>query len=49
MIVRDEATIITKCLDSVVKYLDYWVICDTGSTDQTKEIICDFFEINNKV
>jgi glycosyltransferase involved in cell wall biosynthesis len=43
MIVRDEAHVITECLDSVLPYIDYWVICDTGSTDDTAKIIQDYF------
>ena len=43
MIVRDESHIITECLDSVVPYIDYWVICDTGSEENTAEIIEDYF------
>lgn len=39
MIVRDEAPVIRRCLDSVKPYIDYWVIVDTGSTDLTVEII----------
>ena len=46
MIVKDEAHIIentfAKLLDKVK--IDYWVISDTGSTDNTKEIIVDFFK-----
>tara|TARA_R100000458_G_C8246497_1_gene224337 strand:+ start:4 stop:1197 length:1194 start_codon:yes stop_codon:yes gene_type:complete len=26
------------------QYIDYWVICDTGSTDGTQDMIKDFFE-----
>ena len=44
MIVRDEEQDIVRCLDSVVDYIDYWVICDTGSKDQTKEIIAEYFQ-----
>jgi glycosyltransferase involved in cell wall biosynthesis len=44
MIVKNESHIILECLNTVYKYLDYWVICDTGSTDNTKEIIKKFFE-----
>jgi glycosyltransferase involved in cell wall biosynthesis len=44
MIVKNESHIIHECLNSVYKYIDYWVICDTGSTDNTKEIITKFFE-----
>lgn len=42
MIVKDEAHCITKCLESVKPYIDYWIICDTGSTDNTKEVISEF-------
>jgi glycosyltransferase involved in cell wall biosynthesis len=43
MIVKDEAHIILETLESVKRYLDYWVICDTGSTDNTISLIQDFF------
>ena len=49
MIVKNESHIIKKTLTNIVKYvrLDYWVICDTGSTDKTISIITDFFnELN---
>jgi glycosyltransferase involved in cell wall biosynthesis len=39
MIVKNESKIIKRCLDSVKKYIDYWVIVDTGSTDGTQGII----------
>ncbi len=39
MIVKDESAIIRRCLDSVKPFIDHWVICDTGSTDDTKEIV----------
>jgi len=42
MIVKNESAIIKRCLDSVKQYIDYWVIFDTGSTDNTKEIIKDY-------
>jgi len=47
MIVKNESHIIEECLNSVYKYINYWVICDTGSTDNTKEIIKKFFEEKN--
>ena len=49
MIVKDEAHIILKTLDNLLKYipLSYWVICDTGSTDNTKELIIDYFKNKN--
>jgi len=50
MIVKNEGHIIkdtlTKLLNKVPK-LDYWVISDTGSTDETKKIILDFFKERN--
>lgn len=41
MIVRNESRIIKRCLDRVKDHIDYWVIVDTGSDDNTKEIILD--------
>ena len=39
MIVRDEATVIERCLRSIQDLIDSWVICDTGSCDDTAELI----------
>ena len=39
MIVRDEAEVIERCIDSVREHIDYWVICDTGSVDGTQDVI----------
>lgn len=49
MIVKDESHIIEKTLENIMKYipLSYWVISDTGSTDNTKEIIEKFFAKRN--
>jgi glycosyltransferase involved in cell wall biosynthesis len=44
MIVKNEAPNIQRCLESVAPYIDYYIICDTGSTDNTKEIIKNFFD-----
>ena len=38
MIVKNESKIITRLFDSVIKIIDCYCICDTGSTDNTKEI-----------
>ncbi|WP_249116025.1 glycosyltransferase [Azoarcus sp. L1K30] len=35
MIVRNESAVIDRCLASVKDHIDYWVIVDTGSTDDT--------------
>ena len=49
MIVKNESHVIVKTLTNLCDKIDfsYWVICDTGSTDDTKEIICDFFKEKN--
>jgi glycosyltransferase involved in cell wall biosynthesis len=39
MIVKDEAHVIRRCLDSVRPYIRRWTIVDTGSSDGTQEII----------
>ncbi|HKE80934.1 MAG TPA: glycosyltransferase [Solirubrobacteraceae bacterium] len=44
MIVRDEAQVIQRCLRSVQGLIDCWVICDTGSTDETPELIGSVLE-----
>ena len=43
MIVKNETHIIKECFDSIYKYIDYWVIVDTGSTDGTQELIKQYF------
>ena len=43
MIVRNESKIIKRLLTSVLPIIDTYVICDTGSTDDTVSIIKDFF------
>lgn len=49
MIVKDESHIIESTLQNLLKYIsfDYWVICDTGSTDNTPDIIRNFFALHN--
>ncbi len=46
MIVKDESHIILKTLEMLISKIrfDYWVICDTGSTDNTQKIIKNFFK-----
>jgi len=47
MIVKDEAHVIERCLDSLKILLDYVLIVDTGSTDDTISIIRNWLIINN--
>ncbi len=49
MIVKNESHIIRDTLQMLLSKInfDYWVICDTGSTDNTPQIITDFFKHNN--
>ena len=44
MIVKNESKIIQRLLESVYSILDAYCICDTGSTDNTIEIIEKFFQ-----
>ena len=46
MIVKNESHIILSTLKNVLEHIniDYWVISDTGSTDDTIDIIKDFFK-----
>ncbi len=47
MIVKNESHIIQETLSSMLKYIDGWVITDTGSTDNTIELIQNFFSSHN--
>lgn len=45
MIVKNEAHVIAETLENLYSYVkfDYYVVSDTGSTDNTKEVIQNFF------
>jgi len=47
MIVKNESKIITRLLDSVSGIIDSYCICDTGSTDNTVELITQYFNTKN--
>tara|TARA_Y200000002_G_scaffold383222_1_gene404156 strand:- start:16614 stop:18629 length:2016 start_codon:yes stop_codon:yes gene_type:complete len=44
MIVKNESQVIIRLLSSVITIIDTYCICDTGSTDNTIELIKNFFE-----
>jgi GR25 family glycosyltransferase involved in LPS biosynthesis len=47
MIVKNESKIIKELISNIARYIDYWVISDTGSTDNTIEVITNSFaELN---
>jgi glycosyltransferase involved in cell wall biosynthesis len=39
MIVKNSGEVLRKCLKSIKPHIDHWTILDTGSTDQTPDII----------
>lgn len=47
MIVKNEAHVIERCLESVLPLIDYWVIVDTGSTDGTQDVIRNYMAQRN--
>jgi glycosyltransferase involved in cell wall biosynthesis len=42
MIVKNEAAVLARCLDSIADLMDEIIIVDTGSTDATKEIAAEY-------
>lgn len=42
MIVKDEESTLTRCLDSVKEEVDEIIIVDTGSSDRTREICLEY-------
>lgn len=47
MIVKNESKIITRLFDSIISIIDCYCICDTGSTDDTINIIKNYFNEKN--
>jgi len=47
MIVKNESRIILRLFESVLPLIDSYCICDTGSTDNTVDLIKLFFERHN--
>ena len=48
MIVKNESKIIVRLMESVVDLIDSYCICDTGSTDNTVELIQNYFMAKSK-
>jgi hypothetical protein len=44
LIVKNEAKVIERCLKTTLNIISTYCICDTGSTDNTKEVITEFFK-----
>ncbi|WP_210206734.1 glycosyltransferase [Methylobacterium durans] len=42
MIVKNEADVIVKCIESARRLIDYVLIVDTGSTDETQRLIAEY-------
>lgn len=47
LIIKNEAHIIERCLASVAPLVDFMLIVDTGSTDNTKEVVWDYVNDND--
>ncbi len=43
MIVKNEQHVLLRCLESVRRFIDHWVIVDTGSTDGTQNLVSEYF------
>ena len=43
MIVKNEGAIIERCLAAAAPHIDCYVLCDTGSSDDTVEMVRAFF------
>ncbi len=39
MIIKNESHVMERCLSSLMHFIDYWVIVDTGSTDGTQDLV----------
>ena len=47
MIVKNEAHVIERCMESLKRLLDYVLIVDTGSDDGTPQVINNWLNVNN--
>ena len=44
---KNEEHCIKNTLESVYNFIDYWIVCDTGSSDNTCTIVTEFFKEKN--
>jgi len=44
LIMKNESNVLIRLLNSIYPILDYYVVVDTGSTDESKKIVKDFFD-----
>jgi hypothetical protein len=44
---KNEEHCIKATLESVYKFIDYWIVCDTESSDNTCNIVTEFFKEKN--
>ena len=49
MIVKNESKIIERCITSALPIIDAVSICDTGSTDNTVEVIEKFLKTKDLI
>jgi glycosyltransferase involved in cell wall biosynthesis len=45
--IKNEEKILKRCLDALVGIVDAFCICDTGSTDTTKDIALEFLKTHD--
>ncbi len=43
IIMKDESKVLKRMLESVLPIIDYYTVIDTGSSDDSKQIVTDFF------
>lgn len=48
MIVKNEEHIILNTIKLLTPYINYWIIFDTGSTDNNKDIILNLIQMKFK-
>ena len=44
LMVKNESKIIERCMKSVEGFVDAFCVTDTGSTDNTRDIVKDFLK-----